>query len=133
MVKEFKEFALRGNMLDMAVGIILSAAFGKSVSSFVDDLLMPPLSLLLGRVHFASLFLNLSGQPFATPAEAGFTPMQAVQAATRNPAEFLGQLDPLGTVERGRIADLVLLDANPLEGIRNTKRGCPPRRRWRRG
>lgn len=70
MLKEFKEFALRGNMLDMAVGIILGAAFGNIVSSLVNDLLMPPLGLLLGRVDFTNLFLSLSGQPYASLAEA---------------------------------------------------------------
>ena len=70
MLKEFKEFALRGNMLDMAVGIILGAAFGNIVSSLVNDILMPPVGLLLGRVDFSNLFLSLSGHPYATLAEA---------------------------------------------------------------
>jgi len=70
MLKEFKEFAMRGNVLDMAVGIILGAAFGKIVSSFVTDLLMPPIGLFLGKVDFASLFVNLSGMPYPTPAAA---------------------------------------------------------------
>ena len=59
MVKEFKEFAMKGNMMDMAVGIIIGAAFGKIVSSVVADVLMPPLGLLLGGVNFASLKLTL--------------------------------------------------------------------------
>lgn len=66
MLKEFKEFALRGNVMDMAIGIILGAAFGKIVSSFVADVLMPPLGLLLGKVDFANLFLDLSGGGYAT-------------------------------------------------------------------
>lgn len=70
MLKEFKEFALRGNVMDMAIGIILGAAFGKIVSSFVADVLMPPLGLLLGKVDFANLFLNLSGDGYATLAAA---------------------------------------------------------------
>ncbi|HJU04752.1 MAG TPA: large-conductance mechanosensitive channel protein MscL [Nitrospiraceae bacterium] len=64
MLKEFKDFAMRGNVLDMAVGIILGAAFGKIVSSLVSDILMPPIGLLMGKVNFSSLFLNLSGQPY---------------------------------------------------------------------
>lgn len=84
MLKEFKEFALRGNMIDMAVGIILGAAFGKSVSSFVNDVLMPPLGLLLGRVDFSNLFLSLSGRAFATLAEA-----RAAGAPTLNYGLFL--------------------------------------------
>lgn len=70
MVKEFKEFAMRGNVLDMAVGIIIGAAFGKIVSSFVDDILMPPIGLLLGKMDFSNLFINLSDKPLATLAEA---------------------------------------------------------------
>ena len=61
MFKEFKEFAMRGNVLDLAVGVIIGAAFGKIVSSFVDDVLMPPIGRLLGPVNFADLFINLSG------------------------------------------------------------------------
>ena len=70
MLKEFKEFAMKGNVLDMAVGIIVGAAFGKIITSFVGDVLMPPIGLLLGKVDFSSLFINLSGQSFATLAEA---------------------------------------------------------------
>lgn len=60
MLKEFKEFVLRGNVLDMAVGIIIGAAFGKIVSSLVSDVLMPPIGLLAGQVNFSDLFINLS-------------------------------------------------------------------------
>jgi large conductance mechanosensitive channel len=70
MWKEFREFALRGNVVDLAIGIIIGAAFGRIVSSFVNDILMPPLGLLLGRVDFSSLFINLSSQHYATLAEA---------------------------------------------------------------
>ena len=70
MFKEFKEFALKGNVLDMAVGIIIGAAFGTVVKSLVDDVIMPPIGLLLGKVDFANLFINLSGKPFDSLAEA---------------------------------------------------------------
>jgi large conductance mechanosensitive channel len=70
MMKEFKEFAMRGNVIDMAVGIVIGAAFGKIVSSFVADILMPPLGLLLGGADFSELFLNLSGGSYATLAAA---------------------------------------------------------------
>jgi large conductance mechanosensitive channel len=70
MLKEFREFAMRGNVMDMAVGIILGSAFGKIVGSLVDDVIMPPIGLLLGRVNFTSLFLNLSQTSFATLDEA---------------------------------------------------------------
>ncbi len=70
MLKEFKEFAMKGNVLDMAVGIIIGAAFGKIVSSFVSDILMPPLGLLLGKVNFTNLFITLSGASAPTLDEA---------------------------------------------------------------
>jgi len=70
MLKEFKEFAMRGNVLDMAVGIIIGAAFGKIVSSAVDDILMPPLGRLLGHVDFSNLFLNLGDKTYESLAAA---------------------------------------------------------------
>lgn len=70
MMKEFKEFAVKGNVLDLAVGVIIGAAFGKIVSSLVDDILMPPIGLALGKVDFANLFLNLGDKPVATVAAA---------------------------------------------------------------
>jgi len=70
MFKEFKEFAMRGNVVDMAVGIVIGAAFGKIVTSFVADILMPPVGLLLGKTDFSGLFLNLGEGAFATIAEA---------------------------------------------------------------
>lgn len=66
MLKEFKEFAMRGNVMDMAIGIIIGAAFGKIVSSFVNDVLMPPLGLLMGNSDFTNKFLTLQGQSLAT-------------------------------------------------------------------
>ena len=75
MLKEFKEFAMRGNVLDMAVGIIIGAAFGKIITSFVGDILMPPLGLLLGKVDFSSLFLSLTGSyPSLAAAKAAGAP-----------------------------------------------------------
>lgn len=70
MWKEFKEFAMKGNVLDLAVAVIIGAAFGKIVTSFVSDILMPPLGLVLGNVNFSSLFLDLSGKGYATLEEA---------------------------------------------------------------
>ncbi|MCJ7442310.1 MAG: large conductance mechanosensitive channel protein MscL [Thermoanaerobaculaceae bacterium] len=70
MFKEFKEFAMRGNVLDMAVGIIIGAAFGRIITSLVNDVIMPPIGLLLGKVDFSSLFINLSGTPYASLADA---------------------------------------------------------------
>jgi large conductance mechanosensitive channel len=70
MFKEFKEFAVRGNVLDLAVGVVIGAAFGKIVNSLVADLLMPPLGLIIGRVDFNELYVNLSGVTYQTLAEA---------------------------------------------------------------
>jgi large conductance mechanosensitive channel len=84
MLKEFKEFAMRGNVLDMAVGIIIGAAFGKIITSFVGDILMPPVGLLLGNVDFSNLFVNISGKSYETLAAA-----KAAGAATINFGLFL--------------------------------------------
>ena len=72
MLKEFKDFALKGNVLDMAIGVIIGGAFGKIVSSLVSDVLMPPIGLLMAKVDFSSLFINLSGpqQPSLAAAKA---------------------------------------------------------------
>jgi large conductance mechanosensitive channel len=84
MFKEFKEFAMRGNVLDMAIGIILGAAFGKVITSLVNDVLMPPIGMLLGRVDFGSLFLNLSGTDYPSLGAA-----QEAGAPTINYGIFL--------------------------------------------
>lgn len=84
MLKEFKEFAMRGNVLDMAVGIIIGAAFGKIVTSLVEDVLMPPIGRLLGPVDFSTLFLNLTDKHYDTLAAA-----KAAGAATLNYGLFL--------------------------------------------
>lgn len=70
ILKEFKAFAMRGNVLDLAVGIIIGAAFGKIITSLVNDVIMPPIGLLLGKVDFSNLFVNLSGTPYGSRAEA---------------------------------------------------------------
>lgn len=76
MLKEFKEFAMKGNVLDMAIGVIIGGAFGKIVSSLVSDVLMPPLGLLMGKVDFSSLFINLSdaSHPSLVAAKAAGAP-----------------------------------------------------------
>jgi large conductance mechanosensitive channel len=66
MIKEFRQFIMRGNVLDLAVGIIIGGAFGKIISSLVDDIIMPPIGLLLGKVDFANLFLALDGKVYAS-------------------------------------------------------------------
>ena len=84
MLKEFKEFAMRGNVLDMAVGIIIGAAFGRIITSLVNDIIMPPIGLLLGKVDFSGLFFNISGKSYDTLAAA-----KAAGAATINYGLFL--------------------------------------------
>lgn len=87
MLKEFKEFAMRGSVLDLAVGVIIGAAFGKVVSSLVDDVLMPPLGRLIGRVDFSNLFINLSERHFDTLAAA-----KVAGAPTLNYGNFLNTI-----------------------------------------
>jgi large conductance mechanosensitive channel len=69
-LNEFKDFVMRGNVLDMAIGIIVGIAFGSIVNSLVNDVLMPPIGLLFGKVDFSNLFINLSGESYASLAEA---------------------------------------------------------------
>lgn len=87
MLKEFKEFAMRGNVVDMAVGIIIGASFGKIITSLVNDILMPPIGLLLGKLDFSNLFINLSDKPFNSLAEA-----KTAGAATINYGVFLNNI-----------------------------------------
>jgi len=84
MLKEFKAFLMRGNVLDLAVALVIGAAFGKIIASFVEDVLMPPIGLLMGHVDFASLYINLSGKAYASLAEA-----KAAGAPTINYGAFL--------------------------------------------
>lgn len=87
MLKEFKEFAMRGNVLDMAVGIIIGAAFGKIVTSLVSDVIMPPIGLLLGKVNFIDLYLSLDGRSYASLAAA-----KAAGAPTINYGAFVNTI-----------------------------------------
>jgi large conductance mechanosensitive channel len=86
-MQDFREFALRGSMLDMAIGIILGVAFGKIITSFVEDILMPPIGLIFGHGDGSSLFINLSGQPYTSLAAA-----KAAGAATINYGLFLNSV-----------------------------------------
>jgi large conductance mechanosensitive channel len=87
MWKEFRDFAMRGNVIDLAIGVIIGAAFGKIVTSLVNDVLMPPLGLLLGKVDFSSLFINFSGTHYNSLAEA-----KAAGAATLNYGVFINNI-----------------------------------------
>ncbi|HEU4963123.1 MAG TPA: large conductance mechanosensitive channel protein MscL [Bacilli bacterium] len=87
MLKEFKEFALRGNLVDMTVGVVIGTAFSSIAKSIVNDIIMPPMGLLLGRVDFSSLYINLSSKKYATFAEA-----QKAGAPTINYGQFVNQV-----------------------------------------
>ena len=109
MIKEFKEFISKGNVLDMAVGIIIGAAFGKIVASFTNDVLMPPVGLLLGKVDFSNLFINLSGKPAETLAAA-----KAAGLPTVNYGIFFNAI--LDFLIVGFVIFLVVKQANRLRG-----------------
>ena len=87
MLKEFKEFAMRGSVVDLAVGVIIGAAFGKMVSSLVEDVMMPPIGRLLGHVDFSGLFINLREKSYETLAAA-----KAAGAPTLNYGLFLNAI-----------------------------------------
>ena len=87
MLKEFREFVMRGNFVDLAIAVIIGAAFGKIITSFVEDVLMPPIGLALGNVDFANLFINLSGKDYVSVAAA-----KAAGAATLNYGIFLNHI-----------------------------------------
>jgi large conductance mechanosensitive channel len=92
MFKEFKAFALRGNVLDLAVGIIIGAAFGTVIKSLVDDVIMPPVGLALGNVDFANLFALLSPGPKAPPPYATLADASAAGAVTINYGQFINNV-----------------------------------------
>lgn len=87
MFAEFKKFIMRGNVLDLAIAVIIGGAFGSIVSSLVNDVIMPPIGMLLGKINFKDLFINLSGTPYASLADA-----QAAGAATINYGNFINTI-----------------------------------------
>jgi large conductance mechanosensitive channel len=87
MYKEFREFIMRGNVVDLAVAVVIGAAFGRIVTSFVEDVLMPPIGLALGGVDFSNLFINLSGNAYPSIAAA-----KAAGAATLNYGIFINNI-----------------------------------------
>jgi large conductance mechanosensitive channel len=87
MLNEFKKFAMKGNVIDLAVGVIIGGAFGKVVTSLVNDVIMPPIGMLLGKINFSDLFINLSGTKYASLAEA-----KAAGAATINYGLFMNNI-----------------------------------------
>ena len=87
MLKEFKEFALRGNVIDLAIAVVIGGAFGKIITSFVNDILMPPIGMMLGKTNFADLFIDLSAHGYTSLAEA-----KDAGAATLNYGMFLNTI-----------------------------------------
>ena len=92
MLKDFKEFAMRGSVVDMAVGIVIGAAFGTIVKSFVDDVLMPPIGLLLGNVDFSNLFITLKEGAKAAGPYASLAAAKAAGAVTLNLGVFINTI-----------------------------------------
>lgn len=108
MWQEFKKFILRGNVFDLAVGIIIGGAFGKIVTSFVNDILMPPIGALLGKVDFSNLFISLTGDKYASLAAA-----QEAGAATINYGMFFNTI--LDFVIVAFVIFLLIRQANRLK------------------
>ena len=113
MWKEFREFAMRGNVVDLAIGLIIGAAFGKIVTSLVNDIIMPPLGLILGQVDFASLFINLGSKSYGSLAEA-----KAAGAPTINYGLFINTI-----LDFIIVAFAVFL---VVRGINRMRRAPPP-------
>jgi large conductance mechanosensitive channel len=116
MWKEFKEFVMRGNVMDMAVGIIIGAAFGRIVTSLVNDLIMPPIGLILGKVDFSSLFLPLSSTHYDSLAAA-----KAAGAPTINYGIFLNAV-----IDFLIVAFVIFLVVKQVNRLKKTPAAAPP-------
>ncbi|MDJ0936958.1 MAG: large conductance mechanosensitive channel protein MscL [Kiloniellales bacterium] len=115
MFEEFKKFAMRGNVVDMAVGIIIGAAFGKIVASFVKDIIMPPIGLLLGDVDFSNLFVTLSEGSYETMAQA-----QEAGAATLNYGAFINTV-----VDFLIVAFAIFIVIRQMNRLKKTEEAAP--------
>jgi large conductance mechanosensitive channel len=109
MLSEFKAFIMRGNVVDLAVGIVIGAAFTTVVNSFVNDLLMPPIGLALGKVDFANLFISLTGQPYPSVAAA-----KAAGAPTFNYGMFINNV--INFLIVGFVVFLLVKQVNRMQG-----------------
>ena len=122
MLQEFKTFLMRGNVVDLAIAVVIGAAFGAIVTSFVTDILMPPIGLLLGKVDFSNLFVSLSGGSFPSLAAA-----KAAGAPTLNYGVFINNVINLVIV--GFVVFLVVKQVNRMRGpapvAAPTTRECP--------
>ena len=121
MWKEFKEFAIRGNVIDMAVGIIIGAAFGTIVASLVKDIIMPPIGLLLGNVDFTDLFILLKPGLKATPPYASLVNAETAGAVTINYGRFINSL-----VSFTIIAFSVFMVIKSLNKLKRKQEAIPP-------
>jgi large conductance mechanosensitive channel len=123
MLKDFRAFLLRGNALDLAVAVLIGGAFGKIVSSLVNDVIMPPVGLLLGEVDFSSLYVNLSPTRYATLADA-----QAAGAPTLNYGLFINNVVDfllIGAITFGLVRAFQHLERRKAEGLEPTTKECP--------
>jgi large conductance mechanosensitive channel len=122
MLKEFKEFIMRGNVVDLAVGIIIGGAFGKIVTSLVSDVLMPPLGKLMGNMDFSGLFINLSGTPYPS-----LTAAKAAGAATINYGLFINTMIDFVIVAAAIF--ILIKQVNrlkkPAEAVPPSAKACP--------
>ncbi len=118
MLKEFKKFAMRGNVVDMAIGVIIGGAFGKIITSLINDVIMPPIGLLLGQVNFTDLFLDLSGKGYPSLAAA-----QEAGAATINYGLFLNTI--LDFVVVALVVFLLVRQINRMQKQEKTPPAAP--------
>jgi len=116
MFKEFRDFIARGNVLDLAVAVIIGAAFGAIVKSFVDDIIMPPIGMLLGSVDFANLFINLSGGSYDSLAAA-----QEAGAATINYGVFINTI-----INFLIVAFVIFLIVRSVNRMKKQEEAAPP-------
>ncbi len=116
MFNEFKTFIAKGNAIDLAVGVVIGAAFGKIVSSLVDDIIMPPLGLILGRVDFSQLYVSLDGKSYETLAMA-----QAAGAPTLNYGNFITV-----AIQFVIIAWAIFLLVKAINVLKREEAGQPP-------
>ena len=116
MIDEFKEFAVKGNAIDLAVGVVLGAAFGKIVTSLVDDVIMPPIGMALGGADFTDLFVNLGSGSYTSLAEA-----KAAGAPTLNYGNFLQNV-----VDFLLVALALFLIVRVINRLRRKKEEAPP-------
>ena len=116
LLKEFRDFAMKGNVIDMAVGVIIGASFGKIVTSLVNDIIMPLVGRLIGKINFSNLFLNLSGTPYMTLEEA-----KKAGAATVNYGLFMNMI-----LDFVIVAFVIFIVVGQLNRLKRQPQPAPP-------